>query len=160
RLDFGAPLMDRPPSPAAPHHKTKGRAPARATRFSLAAIINPIRARIISGLIFSLPIVITFWIVYWIFMTLEHYLLNPLAGVINRIRAWMRDYPALQELDLPDWWYNVGSPVLAIVLALAILYILGLILRSWVYRTLEWFLLHVPIVATIYRAVRSLVESL
>jgi uncharacterized membrane protein len=87
-------------------------------------------------------------------------LLNPLAGVINRIHAWMRDYPALQELHLPDWWYNVGSPVLAIVLALAVLYMLGLIFRSWVYRTLEWFLLHVPIVATIYRAVRSLVESL
>jgi uncharacterized membrane protein len=141
-------------------HKPKGRAGARASRFSLGSIFNPIRARIISGLIFSLPIVITFWIVYWIFMTLEQYLLNPLAGVINRIHAWMRDYPALQQLDLPDWWYNVVSPVLAIVLALAVLYMLGLILRSWVYRTLEWFLLHVPIVATIYRAVRSLVESL
>ena len=46
--------------------------------------------------------------------------------------------------------YNIGSPVLAILLALAILYMLGIILRSWLYRTLEWFLLHVPIVATIY----------
>jgi uncharacterized membrane protein len=48
---------------------------------------------------------------------------------------------------------------LAIFLAVGILYILGLIFRSWVYRTLEWFLLHVPIVATIYRAVRNVVES-
>lgn len=103
---------------------------------------------------------ITFWIVYWIFMTLERFLLNPLAGVINRIHGWMRDYPALQELDLPEWWYNIGSPVLAIVLALLVLYVLGLIFRSWVYRTLEWFLLHVPIVATIYRAARNVVESL
>ncbi len=33
-------------------------------------------------------------------------------------------------------------------------------MRSWVYRTLDWFLLHVPVVATIYRAVRNVVESL
>ena len=114
----------------------------------------------ISGLIFSLPIVITFWIIYWIFLTLERFLLNPLASLVNRIHAWMRNYPALQELDLPEWWYNIGSPFLAILLALAILYFLGLFFRSWVYRTLEWFLLHVPIVATIYRAVRNVVQSL
>jgi uncharacterized membrane protein len=49
---------------------------------------------------------------------------------------------------------------LAIVLMIAILYMLGLFLRSWVYRTLDWFLLHVPIVATIYKAVRNVVNSL
>jgi uncharacterized membrane protein len=115
---------------------------------------------VISGLILSLPIVITFWIVYWIFMTLEQFLLNPVAALVNRIHAWMRNYPGLQELDLPEWWYNIGSPVMAILLALAILYLMGLLFRSWLYRTVEWFLLHVPIVATIYRAVRNVVESL
>ena len=129
-------------------------------RWGLGAMLSSFRARVISGLIFSLPIVITFWIVYWLFMTVEQFLLNPLAGLINRIQAWMRDSPTLQELDLPQWWYNIGSPFLALLLALAILYLLGLIFRSWVYRTLEWFLLHVPIVATIYRAVRNVVESL
>jgi len=37
---------------------------------------------------------------------------------------------------------------------------MGLIVRTWLYRTLDWFLLHVPIVATIYRAVRNVVDSL
>ena len=50
--------------------------------------------------------------------------------------------------------------MLAIVLMLAILYGMGLFFRSWVYRTLDWLLLHVPIVATIYRAVRNVVDSL
>jgi uncharacterized membrane protein len=113
---------------------------------------------LISGLIFSLPIVITFWIVYWIFLTMQRFVLTPLAGLVNRIHSLMRDNPALVEL--PSWWFNVASPLLAIFLALGILYILGLIFRSWVYRTLEWFLLHVPIVATIYKAVRNVVESL
>ena len=114
----------------------------------------------ISGLIFSLPIVITFWIVYWIFSTVERFLLNPVADIVNKIQAWMRDASAWQELRLPDWWYNVASPVLALVLMVAILYGMGLFFRSWVYRTLDWLLLHVPIVATIYRAVRNVVNSL
>jgi len=127
--------------------------------WSLRSFISSVRARLISGLIFSLPIVITFWIVYWIFLTIERFLLNPLAGLINRIRALVRNNPAILELDLPGW-YNILSPILAILLALGILYILGLIFRSWAYRTLEWFLLHVPIVATIYKAVRHVVEAL
>jgi uncharacterized membrane protein len=132
----------------------------KSSGWGFGALLGSVRARLISGLIFSLPIVITFWIVYWIFMTLERFLLNPLAGLVSRVHAWMRQSSALEELELPDWWYNIASPVLSILLALLILYILGLILRSWVSRTLEWFLLHVPIVATIYRAVRNVVESL
>jgi uncharacterized membrane protein len=113
-----------------------------------------------SGLLVSLPIVITCWIIYWIFLTLERLLLNPLAALVHRLHGWMRNYPAFQELDLPDWWYNIASPVLAILLMVGALYVLGLVVRSWVYRTLDWMLLHVPIVATIYRAVRNVVQSL
>ena len=130
------------------------------TSSGLGCFLISVRTRLISGLIFSLPIVITFWIIYWIFITIERLLLTPIAAMVNRIQALMRDNPALLELDLPRWWYNIVSPMLAIFLALGMLYILGLIFRSWVYRTLEWFLLHVPIVATIYKAVRNLIESL
>ena len=110
---------------------------ARAPRFVLASL----RTQLISGLIFTLPIVITFWIVYWLFMTLERFILDPTADVINRIQAWMRNYSAFQEIRLPDWWYNIASPALALVLLLVILYGMGLFVRSWVYRTLEGFLL-------------------
>jgi uncharacterized membrane protein len=154
--------MDRPSStpdrefaPSAPKAPVAG-----ANGWSPRAIFLSLRTQLISGLIFTLPIVITFWIVYWIFLTLERFLLNPIAYVIHRIHAWMRDYPAFQELTLPDWWYNIASPVLAILLMLLLLYSMGLFFRSWVYRTLDWLLLHVPIVATIYRAVRNVVNSL
>ena len=141
-----------PPAPKSPTGGSKVRGPA--------GVFNSLRTRLISGLIFTLPIVITFWIVYWIFLTLERFLLDPIAYIIHRIHAWIRHYPALQELTLPDWWYNIASPVLAIVLMVITLYGMGLFFRSWVYRTLDWFLLHVPIVATIYRAVRNVVNSL
>ena len=151
------------PIPSSPMHEFTSQAPAKAVGASdqsLRSQFNYLRTQLISGLIFSLPIVITFWIIYWIFLTLERFLLNPAAAVVHRIHAWMRNYPAFQELRLPDWWYNIASPVLAIVLMLVILYLMGVFFRSWLYRTLDWFLLHVPIVATIYRAVRNVVNSL
>jgi uncharacterized membrane protein len=154
--------MDRPPSTPDPEFMTPNLAKLneRIEVWGFRAAFNSLRTRLISGLIFTLPIVITFWIIYWIFMTLERFILNPAADIIHRIHAWMIKSPAFQELRLPDWWYNIASPALAVVLMLGILYGMGLFFRSWVYRTLDWFLLHVPIVATIYRAVRNVVNSL
>jgi uncharacterized membrane protein len=154
--------MDRPSSPSDSEFvPTVPKALARrAGIWGSQSLFNSLRTKLISGLVFTLPIVITFWIVYWIFMTLERFILNPAADVIHRIHAWMVNSSALQELRLPDWWYNVASPALAIILMLVILYGMGLFFSSWVYRTLDWFLLHVPIVATIYRAVRNVVNSL
>jgi uncharacterized membrane protein len=117
-----------------------------------------VRNRLIGGLIFALPIAITFSIVYWLLLTLERFVLNPLAALTTRLQAYVRHYPALA--NLPDWWYDVASPLLAIFLAIVMLYFLGLALRSWVYRMVEWFFMHVPVVNTIYRAVRNVVVSL
>ena len=117
-----------------------------------------IRNRLISGLIFALPIAITFSIVYWLLVTLQRFVLDPLARLTNSLQAYFRHYPALE--NLPGWWYDVASPLLAIFLAIVTLYFLGLALRSWVYRSVEWFLMHVPVVNTIYRAVRNVVVSL
>jgi uncharacterized membrane protein len=129
-------------------------------RWGLRATITSIRTRLVSGIILTLPIVITFWIVYWIVLTLERFLLNPAASVLHRTNAWIKDNPALHDMDLPVWWYNIASPLLALLLMVFFLYLMGLLLHTWFYRTLDWFLMHVPIVATIYRAVRNVVESL
>ena len=152
-----SPSSSTPTEPARNYASTFAKEPDRLNRRTL---VGSLRNQLISGLVFSLPIVITFWIIYWIFLTLERFLLNPAAALVHRIIAWMRNYPFFAELELPGWWYNIASPVLAIVLMLTLLYMMGLFLRSWVYRTLDWFLLHVPIVATIYKAVRNVVNSL
>jgi uncharacterized membrane protein len=153
--------MDRLPSSPGREHSAPAAPPAPPPKASsFATWLGEVRNRLISGIVFTLPIVITFWIVYWIFLTFERFMLNPLAGMIHYIHVQMKDSPAIQELGPPDWWYNIASPVLALILMLATLYFLGLLFRSWVYRMLDWFLLHVPIVATIYRAVRNVVASL
>jgi uncharacterized membrane protein len=154
--------MDRsiPTPPPKPQALPAELSPSDPGGWGLRATIASIRTRLVSGIILTLPIAITFWIVYWIVLTLERFLLNPVATVLHRTNAWIRDNPALQEMDLPVWWYNVASPLLALFLMVAFLYLMGLLFRTWLYRTLDWLLLHVPIVATIYRAVRNVVESL
>ncbi len=85
-------------------------------------------------------------------------MLNPLAKVTAWLQAYFRHYPALESL--PGWWYDVVSPILAILLGIGTLYFLGLALQSWVYRWVEWMMMKVPIVNTIYRAVSNVVRSL
>ncbi len=143
------PIPGRGPNPDSP----RGSQPSRS--FS-----QNFRNRLISGLIFCLPIAITFSIVYWLLLTIQRFVLDPIAGLINQFQLWIRNYPGLQSLDLPGWWFRIASPILALLLGVVVLYFLGLALRSWVYRTIDWILLHVPVVATIYRAVRNVVESL
>lgn len=143
------PAPGSPTAPGSPQVAGEGRRTSMGQTF---------RNRLIGGLVFALPIAITFSIVYWLLLTLERFVLNPLATLTARLQAYFRHYPALS--NLPDWWYDVASPLLAIFLAIVTLYFLGLALRSWVYRLIEWLLMRVPIVNTIYRAVRNVVVSL
>jgi uncharacterized membrane protein len=146
-----------PPPKRDPEFSISAERPAK--RLGLRATFLDIRKRVSSGLILALPIVITIWIMYWILMTLQRFLLDPLAIVANRVQAWMRNATALNDLNLPEWWYKFASPVLALLLAVLALYVLGLVFRSWLYRTVDWALAHVPVVATIYKAVRNVVQS-
>jgi uncharacterized membrane protein len=154
-MDLATSTSPRQATPGLPPTGDGSKAP-RAKR----SFFSAVQGRLVGGLVFALPIVITFWIVYWLLLTIQKFLLDPLAGLVNRLQAWIRNSPALQSLDLPEWWYQIASPVLAILLALTLLYLLGLVFRSWVNRTIDWVLLHVPVVATIYRAVRNVFDSL
>jgi uncharacterized membrane protein len=113
-----------------------------------------VRRRILSGLVFALPIAITFWILYWLVSTLQAMVLDPVAYMARR---------AIGEqhlVGLPAWWKQFASPILALVLVLVFLYFLGYFGRSRVYRALDWLLLRLPIVTVIYKAVRNVFGSL
>ena len=49
----------------------------------LAALTEPIKSRIISGLILALPITITISIIYWLFSTLQAFVLDPIAHLVE-----------------------------------------------------------------------------
>ncbi len=121
---------------------------------ALHALVKAIQARIVSGLILALPIVLTFWILYWLYTTLKHVVLDPIVWIVG----------ALFKGRAAEWAsstsYQVLAPLVAIVLVLTILYFLGLFVRSRLYQLIDWVMLHVPVVTTIYRAIRKLVSSL
>jgi uncharacterized membrane protein len=137
-----------PPAPAPP---SVAEAATKPSRFPLLAAI---RRRIISGVVFALPIAITFWIVYWLVSTLQNVLLEPGARIVRRLIGQER-------MDaMPWWWQEYVSPLIAVVLVLIFLYFLGLFGRSRVYRALDWVLLRVPLVSVIFKAVRNVFSSL
>lgn len=150
--------MDQDPEPRPNETPPAATSAPAAADFRPASLRQQFRNRLISGLVFALPIAITFSIVYWMLVTLQRFVLNPLAALTAQMQAYIRNYPALN--NLPEWWYDVASPLLAICLSIATLYFLGLALRSWIYRSVEWTMLQVPIVNMIYRAVRNVVQSL
>jgi uncharacterized membrane protein len=124
---------------------------ARRGHFPLFAAI---RRRVVSGLIFALPVAITFWVVYWLYSTLQNLVLDPGARLIKRaiVRAGLD--------NLPWWWTEYVSPLIALALAVILLYFLGYFGRTRIYRAIDWLLLRLPIVSVIFKAVRNVFDSL
>ncbi|GIW89478.1 MAG: membrane protein [Isosphaeraceae bacterium] len=117
-------------------------------------LLAAIRRRIISGLIFALPVAITIWVVYWLISTIQAVVLDPVAWLV---RSLVRP----EQIEaMPDWWRRFVSPLAAGILVLVFLYFLGYFGRTRLYRALEWVILRVPIVTVIYKAVRSVFASL
>jgi uncharacterized membrane protein len=117
---------------------------------ALHALARAIRTRIVSGLVLALPIVLTFWILYWLYATLQGLVLNPMA----------RLYVYLFHQEPTSWWDRAAAPMIAVVLVLSFLYILGLFVRSSLLRAVDWVLLRVPVVTPIYKALSNVAQSL
>ena len=117
------------------------------------AVVGALRSRIVSGLVLALPIALTFWIVYQLYLVLNSALNYPAKAV--RYLLGLRP-----GFDPDSAWLQWVSPLIAMILVLSLLYILGLFARSWVHRAIDWTLLHVPVVTTIYKAVRNVFQSL
>ncbi len=118
------------------------------------SILGVIQARIISGLFVALPVIITFWIVFWLYISFHEYILDPIFRWFERLLT-NETFAAL-----PSWWDDFIAPIVAILLALSFLYFLGLFVRSRMYRLFNSLIARVPVVATIYQAVRNLFEGL
>ena len=119
----------------------------------LRGLASALKSRIVSGLILALPIALTFWIIYQLYLVLNTALNYP-AKVVSYLLGLRFGF------DPNSAWLQWVSPLIAMILVLALLYILGLFARSWVHRAIDWTLLHVPVVTTIYKAIRNVFQSL
>ncbi|MFO0907298.1 MAG: DUF502 domain-containing protein [Isosphaeraceae bacterium] len=114
--------------------------------------IQLIRSRIISGLVAALPVALTFFIVSWLYNLLTTLVLRP---AIDAVRYFL-DLRGLTQTVL----YTYLTPFLAAVLVLSLLYLLGVFVRYRLLMVVDWVMLRVPIVNTIFKAVNNVVQSL
>jgi uncharacterized membrane protein len=107
------------------------------------------------GLLVLLPVLITFWIIHWLFTGLLKYVIDPLAVLVIWKARQLQSAP-----DLPYWFETYVAPVISVFLALVILYCCGLLAHSWLRRSMDRVMMRVPGVSHIYDAVRNVLDSL
>lgn len=119
------------------------------------SLVIRIRNRIIEGLLLALPVVITFWIIHWFYSLLKNLVIDPVAKLV------MKGLLGGAHLDkLPEWFEYYVAPAIAAAIVLILLYVLGWFLHSRLHKAFDWLMLQVPIVTTIYSAVRKMFSTL
>ena len=114
-----------------------------------------IRGRVLGGLLLVLPILITLWVIYWLYSSLEKYVIDPLALLVLWLVQGRRP-----DTELPFWFETYAAPLIAIVIALVVLYSLGFFVRSRVRRVIDGVLLRVPVISIVYNGVRKVFQAL
>jgi uncharacterized membrane protein len=114
-----------------------------------------IRDRILGGLILAMPLLITLWVLGWLYSILEQKVIDPLVGLLLWKLKW-----TTSSTELPYWFETYVAPVIAIVLALALLYVLDLLADTRLRWAVSWTLKRVPVFSHIYNPVRQVFESL
>jgi uncharacterized membrane protein len=107
------------------------------------------------GLILALPILITLWIIGWMYSFLENKVIDPLVGLLLWKLRW-----TTSSADLPYWFETYAAPVIAILCALAILYCLDLLADTSLHRAVNWSLRRVPVFSLIYNPLQQMFQSL
>lgn len=120
-------------------------------------VILTLRNRVLSGLFLALPIVITFIVIKWIYDTLAVGVIRPIAEYLASI--WYQN-DASKKVQVDETVLTIITSFLAIIIILAILFCLGMFFRSRLHRLMDWILLSVPGVSTIYSAVTKVIDAI
>ena len=110
-----------------------------------------IRNRVIAGIFVVLPVFITYAVIRWLYDTAYTLAIGPIASGLRH--AW-----GTGDKD-PGWALSAVSSIAAIVVVLSILYIAGMFFRSRIHRAVDWILLNVPGVNTIYSSVSNVINA-
>ena len=112
------------------------------------------QSRVMTGLFATLPLFVTLWVIQFTYFLMIDSILNPLLQIIFEVAGITPDD------NLPWWWRMIMAPALVLVLLGLILFLIGGLARSRVYRMIDWIFRHVPVVKTVYDAVSNLIKSL
>lgn len=107
---------------------------------------NFFRRFIISGLLVWLPIVVTVWVVSWVF----HLLNSSLSLLPVRFN--------------PDHWFGAHIPGLGVVLTLSVIFLTGMLVTNFIGDFLvAWWdrlISHIPLVRTVHSSVKQVLNTL
>src|SRR5262245_38261874 len=84
---------------------------------SLRRVWHGIRTRILGGLLLVSPILITLWVIHWLYTALEKYVIDPFALLI----LW-KFRGGESGRELPFWFETYAAPVIGFFFALFLLY--------------------------------------
>lgn len=114
-----------------------------------------IKRRMFGGLMMVLPILITIWVVIWLYFALRHYVIDPLA--LNVLWLFRKGQPGV---ELPEWFEVYAAPPIAVLLALLVCYILGFFVQSRLRVWMDAILLRVPFISVVYDGVQKIFKTL
>jgi uncharacterized membrane protein len=148
--DVGPPVSS--PSPESPSEGPAAVTASKGGPFRETWLI--LRNRVLSGLFLALPLLVTAFVIKWTYDLLSENLIAPIARLV--LRWW----DTTQLVQAESWVVNALAPIVAIVLILSTLFLLGMFFRSRIHRLMDWVLLQVPVVRTIYSAVVKVIDSI
>lgn len=111
-----------------------------------------IRNRVIAGLFVVLPLFITYVVIKWLYDTLYSVALQPISYFLRY--AWKL------ESENSSWVLDFMLSSAAFGLVLAVLFVAGMFFRSRLHHAVDWTLLNVPGVKTVYSAVRNVFNAI
>lgn len=121
---------------------------------SESSILKFFQKRVMAGLFATLPLFVTLWIVQFTYFLLINTILNPTLHLIFRLTGHETGENA------PWWWNMIVAPGLVLILLGLVLFLIGGLARSRIYRLIDWTFCHLPVIKTIYDAVKNLVQSM
>jgi len=103
--------------------------------------------RMVLGLLFVLPIVLTVVVVYQIYRLLNQWVIEPIAQLI--ITPLVADNVYWKSLE------TYITPPISLAIVLMFLYLMGYVFQSRLNRWLDWIMDRIPGISILYRAIRD-----
>ena len=111
--------------------------------------------RIVFGILFAAPILLTLFVVYQIYLILNSWVIDPVASLIA---------PLIVRKGIDDpYWTAVEryvTPAISLLTVLLIFYILGYAFQSRLSRWVDWGFSYIPGISVLYRAVRDASQAM
>lgn len=118
-----------------------------------------LRNRVLSGFLLALPIFLTFIIMGWVYRRIVLWVLGPIYKLV--VHVWPNgDALEVTPSVLPWWIEYLAAPLVTIAIFIGLLFLLGMFFKSRVHHTLDWVLLHVPVVNWVYSVALKVVNTM